>query len=59
MEEGRWGRDELAGAEEAFATRTGQGVVPITSLDGRAFPASEAAPRLFDAYWRRVAEEAE
>lgn len=56
IEEGRWPRSDLDGADEAFATMTSQGVVPIRSIDGRAL-ASDCAPQLQRRYWDLVAEE--
>jgi branched-chain amino acid aminotransferase len=58
VEEGAWQRSELDGADEAFATMTSLGLVPIRSLDGRPFPGTgEAAGRLAELYWQRLAEE--
>ena len=56
VEEGAWERSELDGADEAFATMTSRGLVPLRTLDGRAFPSTEAADRLTAAYWDRVRE---
>jgi branched-chain amino acid aminotransferase len=56
--EGCWGRDALDAADEAFATMTSLGVVPLRSLDGRTFPqVGRAAARLADLYWDRVRRE--
>jgi branched-chain amino acid aminotransferase len=58
VEEGAWSRSELDRADEAFATMTSLGLVPIRSLDGRPFPGTaELAPRLADLYWERIAGE--
>jgi branched-chain amino acid aminotransferase len=58
VEEGIWPRSEIDAAEEAFATMTSRGLVPIRELDGRAFPGSgEAVARLASAYWDRVGRE--
>lgn len=57
VEEGVWARDELDDTEEAFATMTSRGLVPLRSLDGRPFPGDGAAGRLAAAYWDRVREE--
>jgi branched-chain amino acid aminotransferase len=58
VEEGAWPRAELDDVDEAFATMTSLGVVPIRSLDGRALPGSgEAAGLLADRYWDRVRQE--
>ena len=48
--------DELRGADEAFATSTAGGVMPITAIDDK--PLGNGAPgiltsRLFDSYWSR------
>lgn len=56
--EGAWRREDLDLADEAFATMTSLGVVPLRSLDGRAFPETgRAAEHLADLYWQRVREE--
>lgn len=60
VEQGCWARADLDGADEVLATMTSSGVVGFAELDGRALPAGagEAARRLQDAYWQRVAAEA-
>ncbi len=59
LEQGSWPRGELDDADEAFATMTSLGMVPIHTLDGRAFPGTgEAVNRLSPRYWDRVREEA-
>lgn len=48
--------DELREADEAFATSTAGGIMPVTSIDGRALRLGAASPissRLRDLYWRR------
>ena len=58
VEEGVWPREELDEADEAFATMTSRGLVPLTSLDGRVFPGTgEAVEPLADAYWQQVGRE--
>lgn len=58
IEEGAWQRSELDDADEAFATMTSLGLVTIRSLDGRPFPGTgQAAGRLAELYWQRIAEE--
>jgi branched-subunit amino acid aminotransferase/4-amino-4-deoxychorismate lyase len=57
VEEGLWPRPELDNADEAFATMTSQGVVPIRSLDGRALPATDCAALFQARYWSRVRDE--
>lgn len=55
IEEGAWPRSELDGADEAFATMTSLGLVPVRSLDGREFPGTGiAVDRLAPRYWERV-----
>ncbi len=55
-EEGLWPRSELDDADEAFATMTSQGVVPIRTLDRRPL-ASDCAPVFQHRYWELVAAE--
>jgi branched-chain amino acid aminotransferase len=57
VEEGLWPRSELDRADEAFATMTSQGVVPIRSIDGRAFAARDCAAQLQRRYWDQVTAE--
>src|SRR5690606_12252599 len=57
VEEGLWPRSGLDHAEEAFATMTSQGIVPINSLDGRPFPSRDCARLLQPRYWDLVARE--
>jgi branched-chain amino acid aminotransferase len=57
VEEGLWPRTELDAADEAFATMTSQGVVPIRSLDGREFTTRDCATKLQERYWVLVAAE--
>jgi branched-chain amino acid aminotransferase len=57
VEEGLWPRAELDDADEAFATMTSQGVVPITALDGRALPARDCAAHFQARYWELVSAE--
>ena len=57
VEEGLWPRAELDRADEAFATMTSRGVVPIRSLDGRPLPSTDCAVDFQVRYWRLVADE--
>jgi branched-chain amino acid aminotransferase len=57
VEEGLWPRSVLDRADEAFATMTSQGVVPIRSIDGRALPATDCASIFQRRYWDLVAAE--
>ena len=43
--------DELRGADEAFATSTAGGVMPIASVDGRVLGHGPVSHRLLDDYW--------
>jgi branched-chain amino acid aminotransferase len=43
--------DELRGADEAFATSTAGGVMPIAGVDGRALGHGPISHRLLDDYW--------
>lgn len=54
VEEGLWPRSDLDEADEAFATMTSQGVVPIRGLDGRALTARDCATLFQARYWNRV-----
>jgi branched-chain amino acid aminotransferase len=59
VEEGRWPPETLREAPEAFVTMTSLGPVPLTTLDGRPFPGDrDVVPRVRDAYWSLVGEEA-
>ena len=57
VEEGLWSREELDGADEAFATMTSQGVVPIRNIDGREFGPPDCAAVLQRRYWELVTAE--
>jgi branched-subunit amino acid aminotransferase/4-amino-4-deoxychorismate lyase len=46
-------------ADEAFASMTSVGVVPIRSLDGRSFVADDCAALLQHKYWEFVAMDRE
>jgi branched-chain amino acid aminotransferase len=50
--------DELRGADEAFATSTAGGVMPIASVDGRALGERPVTTRLLDDYWAAHADPA-
>lgn len=56
-EEGLWPRAQLDGADEAFATMTSQGVVPIRAIDGRTLPSSDCATQFQARYWDLVGAE--
>jgi len=48
--------DALRGAEEAFATSTAGGIMPVTRIDGRALGDGKPGPitrRLVDLYWQK------
>lgn len=45
VEEGEWGREDLAAAGEAFATSSLRGVAPITALDGESIGGGVVGPR--------------
>lgn len=57
VEEGLWPRAELDRADEAFATMTSQGVVPIRSIDGRQLAGGDCAPQFQARYWSLVEAE--
>jgi branched-chain amino acid aminotransferase len=57
VEEGLWPRSELDHADEAFATMTSQGVVPIRSLDSRILPPGDCASDFQRRYWQLVSAE--
>jgi branched-chain amino acid aminotransferase len=57
VEEGLWPREELDQADEAFATMTSQGVVPIRSIDSRQFGPADCATLLQRRYWDLVSAE--
>jgi branched-chain amino acid aminotransferase len=50
--------DELRDADEAFATSTAGGVMPIASVDGRALGERQVTARLLDDYWAAHADPA-
>lgn len=53
-EEGLYPRSDLEHADEAFATMTSFGVVPIRSIDQRSFPGDGCAGLLQRRYWEYV-----
>lgn len=53
-EEDLWPPADLLAADEAFASMTSVGIVPIRSLDGYQFPADDTAALLQREYWRIV-----
>ena len=53
-EEGLWPLADLFSADEAFASMTSVGVVPVRSLDGFHFPSSDCAMLLQRRYWDYV-----
>jgi branched-chain amino acid aminotransferase len=54
IEEGLWPPADVLEADEAFASMTSVGVVPIRSLDGRPFPADDCSALLQRKYWEFV-----
>jgi branched-subunit amino acid aminotransferase/4-amino-4-deoxychorismate lyase len=50
--------DELRGADEAFATSTAGGVMPIASVDGRPLGGRPVTSRLLSDYWAAHADPA-
>jgi branched-chain amino acid aminotransferase len=57
VEAGLWPHSELDDADEAFATMTSLGVVPIRSLDGRVLPSTDCASDFQHRYWQLVGTE--
>ena len=57
VEEGLWPRADLDHADEAFATMTSRGVVPIRSLDGKPLAATDCASDFQTGYWMLVSQE--
>ena len=57
IEDGLWPREALDTADEAFATMTSQGIVPIRNIDGREFPSRDCATLLQRRYWDLVSTE--
>ncbi|MGQ0813128.1 MAG: aminotransferase class IV [Gemmatimonadota bacterium] len=57
-DEGLWFPADVLEADEAFASMTSLGIVPVRSLDGRALPADDCAIRLQRNYWQFVETEA-
>jgi branched-chain amino acid aminotransferase len=55
--EGLWGPEDLLDADEAFASMTSVGIVPVRSLDGRPFGADDCSSRLQRKYWEFVESE--
>lgn len=55
--EGLWPPSDLLDADEAFASMTSVGIVPIRSLDDRIFPADDCAAILQQRYWAAVLAE--
>lgn len=56
-EVGLWGPEDLLDADEAFASMTSVGIVPIRSLDGRPFGADDCSGVLQRKYWEFVESE--
>lgn len=54
VEEDLWPPSDVLAADEAFASMTSVGIVPIRSLDGYQFPADDTAVLLQREYWRIV-----
>jgi len=57
IEEGHWPPTDLLTADEAFASMTSVGIVPIRSLDGKRFEADDCASLLQQKYWEFVTAE--
>jgi branched-chain amino acid aminotransferase len=57
VEEGLWPVSDVLAADEAFASMTSSGIVPIRSLDGTRFGADDCSSLLQQAYWAAVAAE--
>lgn len=57
VEEGLWPRADLDRADEAFATMTSRGVVPIRSIDGKPLASMDCASDFQRRYWMLVTEE--
>jgi len=51
VEEGRWGMDELDGAEEIFLTNARIGIKPVGLWQGKKMPEAEVARSLAEAFW--------
>jgi len=55
VEEGLWPIDEVMAADEAFASMTSVGIVPVRSLDKVVFPSADCGAELQRRYWTYVA----
>ena len=51
VEEGRWGMDELDGADEIFLTNARIGIKPVGLWQGKKMPEAEVARSLAEAFW--------
>ena len=51
VEEGRWGMEELDGAEEIFLTNARIGIKPAASWQGKKMAEAELAKSLAEAFW--------
>ena len=51
VEEGRWGMEELDGAEEIFLTNARIGIKPAASWQGKKMAEAEVAKSLAEAFW--------
>jgi len=51
VEEGRWGMDELDGAEEIFLTNARIGIKPVGLWQGKKMPEAKVARSLAEAFW--------
>ena len=54
VEEGLWDVQEVLAADEAFASMTSSGIVPVRQVDGVVFPGADCAPLLQTRYWHYV-----
>jgi branched-subunit amino acid aminotransferase/4-amino-4-deoxychorismate lyase len=51
VEEGRWKKEELDGAEEIFLTNARIGIQPVISWSGKKLARSGVAEALTKAFW--------
>jgi len=54
IEEGLWFGDDATAADEAFASMTSAGIVPVRNLDHCVFPSADCAADLQRRYWAYV-----
>jgi branched-subunit amino acid aminotransferase/4-amino-4-deoxychorismate lyase len=51
VQEGRWGKEELDGAEEIFLTNVRIGIQPVVSWNGKKLARAGVAEALVKAFW--------